>query len=43
MAPNTFPPKAEAAVVTTRCDLLSLFHDDNLETQSVYHIATPGV
>ena len=43
MASLTFAPKAEAAVVTTRCDLLSLFHDDNLETRDAYHIHRPGV
>jgi hypothetical protein len=43
MGPDTFSQKAEPAAVTTRHGLLSLFHDDNLETRDGYHIQVPGV
>ncbi len=43
MPASHFPQKAEAAAVTTRYGLVSLFLDDELETQHAYHIQTPSV
>ncbi len=43
MAASPFPTKAEPAAVTTRHGLLSLFHDEHLETRDAYHIQDPGV
>ena len=43
MASLPFPKQTEPAAETTRGGLLSLFLDDELETQHAYHIQTPSV